>query len=156
MAIRRRAGHPGLAAITLLLAAQVFPAAPAAAGSAGAGPGRPGDPTRIDFLHLEAFREPTWMAVDLPASHVTLLSIRVLTANRSWTLGVCGAPQNPQTCSLVVGSPTIPAVGWRGDFINRTLNLDYRNLELQPKLHLLVTPTGGDWMIFRIRLEVRP
>jgi hypothetical protein len=112
-------------------------------------------PVRIDYVYPEAFRQPTWIDVDLPSSQVVLKNIRVLTANRNWTLKVCGSPTGPTNCTILVRSPSNPAAGWWGDFSNTTLNYSYTDLDGVSKLHLLVTPAGGDWMIFRIQTDVQ-
>ena len=106
--------------------------------------------TTIDRLHPEAFRIATWIEVDLPANQVTLKGLRVLTANRSWTMQVCGSSLDLGTCTTVVG-PSGTAAGWRGDFRNEHWSFPYLDGEGRQKLHLRVTPVGGDWMIFRIQ-----
>ena len=108
----------------------------------------------IDRVHPEAFRTTTWVEVDLPANQVTLKGLRVLTANRSWTLQVCGSTLDLSTCSTVVG-PMGTAPGWKGDYQNETWTFPYLDKEGRLKLHLRVTPVGGDWMIFRIQTVAR-
>src|SRR5262245_3476345 len=108
----------------------------------------------IDRVHPEAFRSATWIEVDLPASQVTLKGLRVLTANRSWTMQICGSSLDLATCTTVVG-PAGTAPGWRGDFRNESWTFPYLDREGRQKLHLRVTPVGGDWMIFRIQTEAR-
>ena len=110
--------------------------------------------TSIDRVHPEAFRTATWVEVDLPANQVTLKGLRVLTANRSWTLQVCGSTLDLSTCTAVVG-PVGTAPGWKGDFRNEAWTHAYVDREARQKLHLRVTPVGGDWMIFRIQTEAR-
>ena len=110
--------------------------------------------TSIDRLHPEAFRVPTWIEIDLPTDQLTLKGLRVLTANRSWTMQICGSSLDLGTCTTVVG-PAGTAAGWRGDFRNESWTFAYQDREGRQKLHLRVTPVGGDWMIFRIQTEAR-
>ncbi len=110
--------------------------------------------TSIDRVHPEAFRVATWVEVDLPANQIALRGLRVLTANRSWTLQICESTLDLSTCTMVVG-PVGTAPGWKGDFSNDGWYFSYLDREGRRKLHLRVTPVGGDWMIFRIQTEAR-
>jgi hypothetical protein len=117
-----------------------------------------GDPTDaagvpIDYLHPEAFRTPTWIDVSLPSNQVVLQNLRILTANRSWTLKLCESIGDPASCVPLVGIQGPPAIGWRGDFRNKTWTRAYLDRDGGAKLHLQATPVGGDWMIFRIQVE---
>ena len=107
----------------------------------------------IDSLHPEAFRTPAWIDVEIPSNWVTLRNLRVLTAHRSWTLQICESVSEPETCTLIVGSGNPRVLGWRGDFRDPAWSVAYEDRDRQKKLHLMVTPAGGDWMIFRIQLE---
>jgi hypothetical protein len=113
-------------------------------------------PVQIDYVYPEAFRDVTWIDVDLPANVVVVKSIRVLTANRSWTLKLCGSRTGPTACTTLVSGNPKTAPGWKGDFLNTQLNYSYTDLDGVSKLHFQVTPAGGDWMIFRIQTEVQP
>jgi hypothetical protein len=149
------------AALLLVLSWLIAPGSPLYPAPAGKRERQPTDSvvggaatTSIDRLHPEAFRVPTWIEVDLPANQVTLKGLRVLTANRSWTMQVCGSSLDLSTCTTVVG-PAGTAPGWRGDFRNESWTFPYQDREARQKLHLRVTPMGGDWMIFRIQTEAR-
>lgn len=111
--------------------------------------------TAIDRVHPEAFRAAAWIEVDLPASHVTLQGLRIITANRCWTLQICESTLDLATCTAVVG-PAGTAAGWRGDFRNEAWTFSYTDRESRGKLHLRVTPERGDWMTFRIQTSARP
>ena len=110
----------------------------------------------IDTQHPEAFLGPTWVGVDLPSDRVILRNLRILTANRNWNMQICESPADPGTCVQVVGPVGGSTVGWRGDYRDATWTRVYQDGAAGRKLHLLVTPAGGDWMIFRIRVEAAP
>jgi hypothetical protein len=120
---------------------------------AGTGPAQ-GAGIPIDYLYPEAFRTQTWIDVDLPSDRVILENLRILTANRNWTLKICESTVDPSSCTLIVGTTGPPAIGWRGDFRNKTWTKSYEDRQAGKKLHLQVNPVGGDWMIFRIQVEV--
>jgi hypothetical protein len=120
--------------------------------AAGVGPAY-GAGTPADHLHPDAFRTQTWIDVDLPSDRVLLQNLRILTANRSWSMKICESILDPSTCVQVVGTPGSP-VGWRGDFRDKNWTKSYEDRQAGRKLHLQVTPVGGDWMIFRIQVEV--
>ncbi len=132
----------------------------------GAGKSSPGNPkpdqipaptgttSAIDYTYPEAVRDSTWIDVDIPSSSVSVDRIRILTANRDWTLRLCGSRLDRRTCTQVVGRTSARGRGWWGDFVDPALNLSYVDRDGSGKLHFLVTPEEGDWMIFRIQTQV--
>jgi hypothetical protein len=116
----------------------------------------PAQPSSIDYLYPEAFRTQTWIQVPLPSSQVSLANLRVITANRKWKLEICGSASNPATCVNALAFSDPRGVGWRGDFASTAWSQTYQDTDAVKMLHLRVTPLGGDWMIFRIRVEATP
>ena len=110
----------------------------------------------IDFLHPEAFRGSTWIQIGLPSSRVLLSNLRIITANRSWSLQICGSVSNPGSCVNALASWDPRGAGWRGDFLSAAWSQSYQDLDAGKMLHLRVTPLTGDWMIFRIQVEATP
>ena len=110
----------------------------------------------VDYLYPEAFQVATWIDVDLPSSNVQLANLRIITANRRWSLQICGSISDPATCVNPLASWDPRGVGWRGDFRSPSWSQSYQDASANKKLHLRVTPIGGDWMIFRIQLEATP
>jgi len=110
----------------------------------------------VDYLYPEAFLTTTWVDVDLPTSHVQLADLRIITANRRWSLDICGSPSNPASCVNALASYDPRNVGWRRDFRSQTWSYNYLDLDGAKKLHLRVNPLSGDWMIFRIQVEATP
>ena len=124
--------------------------------SAEASPPPPPGTVAIDFLHPEAFRAATWVNVSLPSNTVLVGNLRIITANRSWGLQICGSVSIPASCVNTLAAWDPRGVGWRGDFRSATWTQTYQDLDAGKQLHLKVTPQGGDWMIFRIKVEATP
>jgi len=110
----------------------------------------------IDFVHPEAFRTSTWIHVSIPSNHVLLSNLRIITANRKWSLQICGSVSIPASCVNALTAWDPRGVGWRGDFKVSSWSQDYLDLDAANQLHLKVTPLGGDWMIFRIQVGATP
>jgi hypothetical protein len=110
----------------------------------------------IDYLYPEAFLGPTWIQIDLPSSSVLLDDLRIVTANRRWTLQICGSVSKPDSCVNALAGWDPRGAGWRGDFRSPTWSLSYQDLDGLRKLHLRVTPMAGDWMILRIQVRATP
>jgi hypothetical protein len=124
--------------------------------SASAAPALEAQTVLIDFVHSEAFKTSTWIHVSLPSSHVLLSNLRIITANRKWSLQICGSVSNPGSCVNALAGWDPRGVGWRGDFKAAGWSQDYQDLDATNQLHLKVTPQGGDWMIFRIQVGATP
>jgi len=73
----------GLAGASLLFAPAVLARTKTAASSDAAASGQT---VSIDYLYPEAFQAPTWINVALPSNTVQLANLRILTANRQWSL----------------------------------------------------------------------
>src|SRR5262245_15408255 len=149
---RRRVPPPRLclALLLLLMSATVW-AQPGP--SHDAAPAPQAQTVPIDFLNPEPFRVSTWIHIPLPSSSVLLSNLRIITANRSWSIEICGSVSIPGSCVNALSAWDPRGVGWRGDFRSATWSQTYQDLDAGKQLHLRVTPLRGAWMIFRIRVE---
>jgi hypothetical protein len=155
----RRAPSPGflpILALGLVCACLLFaPSLLARTRSASAGDAALNAQTAfIDYLYPEAFQASTLINLPLAGNRVQLTNLRILTANRQWSLQICGSVSDPTSCVNPLASWDPKGTGWRGDFRVPSWSMSYQDLDAGKQLHLRVTPMSGDWMIFRIQLQV--